>query len=44
MRVGENERLYINSKRLVIVPPELAHGKKGVQEIPPNATIEGTKL
>jgi FKBP-type peptidyl-prolyl cis-trans isomerase len=22
------------------VPPELAYGKKGVQEIPPNATIE----
>ncbi|CAN7117195.1 unnamed protein product [Brassica rapa subsp. narinosa] len=38
MRVGENERLYIiNSKvcfdiqRLVIVPPEVAYGKKGVQ-------------
>ena len=37
MRVGANERLYINSKvcfdiqRLVIVPPELAYGKKGVQ-------------
>jgi hypothetical protein len=28
----------------VIVPPELAYGKKGVQEIPPNATIEVTKL
>ncbi|KAG2318360.1 hypothetical protein Bca52824_011573 [Brassica carinata] len=26
--------------RLVIVPPELAYGKKGVQEIPPNATVE----
>ncbi|TMW90384.1 hypothetical protein EJD97_015784 [Solanum chilense] len=26
--------------RLLIVPPELAYGKKGVQEIPPNATIE----
>ncbi|CAN6809808.1 unnamed protein product [Brassica oleracea] len=39
MRVGANERLYINSKvcfdiqRLVIVPPELAYGKKGVQEM-----------
>ncbi|CAN7010268.1 unnamed protein product [Brassica rapa subsp. trilocularis] len=31
-------------RRLVIVPPELAYGKKGVQEIPPNATIEETKL
>nr|XP_025635026.1 peptidyl-prolyl cis-trans isomerase FKBP16-4, chloroplastic-like isoform X8 [Arachis hypogaea]XP_025663818.1 peptidyl-prolyl cis-trans isomerase FKBP16-4, chloroplastic-like isoform X8 [Arachis hypogaea] len=27
-------------QRLLIVPPELAYGKKGVQEIPPNATIE----
>ncbi|KAK4396436.1 Peptidyl-prolyl cis-trans isomerase FKBP16-4, chloroplastic [Sesamum angolense] len=26
--------------RLLIVPPELAYGNKGVQEIPPNATIE----
>ncbi|XP_052175795.1 peptidyl-prolyl cis-trans isomerase FKBP16-4, chloroplastic isoform X2 [Diospyros lotus] len=26
--------------RLLIVPPELAYGSKGVQEIPPNATIE----
>jgi len=25
---------------LIIVPPELAYGKKGVQEFPPNATIE----
>lgn len=30
-------------QRLVIVPPELAYGKKGVQEIPPNATIEVIK-
>ena len=29
-----------NFQRLIIVPPELAYGKKGVQEIPPNATIE----
>lgn len=29
-------------QRLLIVPPELAYGKKGVQEIPPNATIEVT--
>ncbi|XP_062007015.1 peptidyl-prolyl cis-trans isomerase FKBP16-4, chloroplastic-like [Rosa rugosa] len=28
-------------RRLLIVPPELAYGSKGVQEIPPNATIEG---
>ncbi|GJT77193.1 peptidyl-prolyl cis-trans isomerase FKBP16-4, chloroplastic [Tanacetum coccineum] len=26
--------------RVLIVPPELAYGSKGVQEIPPNATIE----
>lgn len=29
-------------QRLLIVPPELAYGSKGVQEIPPNATIEVT--
>ncbi|KAK9985694.1 hypothetical protein SO802_030645 [Lithocarpus litseifolius] len=28
------------SKRLLIFPPELAFGSKGVQKIPPNATIE----
>ncbi|KAL8457156.1 hypothetical protein ACS0TY_035123 [Phlomoides rotata] len=27
-------------QRLLIVPPELAYGSKGVHEIPPNATIE----
>ena len=27
-------------QRSVIVPPELAYGKQGLQEIPPNATIE----
>lgn len=30
-------------QRLLIVPPELAYGSKGVQEIPPNATIEVIK-
>ncbi|KAL0699292.1 hypothetical protein Bca4012_055414 [Brassica carinata] len=30
----------VGGQRLVIVPPELAYGKKGVQEIPPNATVE----
>lgn len=29
-------------QRLLIVPPELAYGSKGVQEIPPNAIIEVT--
>lgn len=32
--------LLVVSQRLLIVPPELAYGSKGVQEIPPNATIE----
>ena len=27
-------------QRSVILPPELAYGKQGLQEIPPNATIE----
>ncbi|KAK7826629.1 peptidyl-prolyl cis-trans isomerase fkbp16-4, partial [Quercus suber] len=26
-------------QRLLIVPTELAYGSKGVQEVPPNATI-----
>ncbi|KFK38390.1 hypothetical protein AALP_AA3G107200 [Arabis alpina] len=34
------EGMRVGGQRLVIVPPELAYGKKGVQEIPPNATIE----
>ena len=29
-------------QRLLIFPPELAYGSKGVQEIPPDATIEVT--
>ncbi|KAJ6831900.1 peptidyl-prolyl cis-trans isomerase FKBP16-4, chloroplastic-like isoform X1 [Iris pallida] len=32
--------MRVGSQRLLIVPPELAYGSKGVQEIPPNATIE----
>lgn len=32
--------MRVGGQRLLIVPPELAYGKKGVQEIPPNATIE----
>ncbi|XP_020885661.1 peptidyl-prolyl cis-trans isomerase FKBP16-4, chloroplastic isoform X1 [Arabidopsis lyrata subsp. lyrata] len=38
----ETERLHKpkGCQRLVIIPPELAYGKKGVQEIPLNATIE----
>ncbi|GAB4833520.1 hypothetical protein Ancab_031764 [Ancistrocladus abbreviatus] len=32
--------MRVGGQRLLIVPPELAYGKKGIQEIPPNATIE----
>lgn len=32
--------MRIGGQRVLIVPPELAYGSKGVQEIPPNATIE----
>ncbi|KAK6942706.1 FKBP-type peptidyl-prolyl cis-trans isomerase domain [Dillenia turbinata] len=47
--VGQSERGTVlkgldlgvqGMRRLLIVPPELAYGSKGVQEIPPNATIE----
>ena len=31
-------------QRLLIVPPELAYGKRGIQEIPPNATIQVSSL
>ncbi|PQQ09063.1 hypothetical protein Pyn_00063 [Prunus yedoensis var. nudiflora] len=32
--------MKVGGQRLLIVPPELAYGSKGIQEIPPNATIE----
>ncbi|KAL8138463.1 hypothetical protein V2J09_004464 [Rumex salicifolius] len=32
--------MRVGGQRLLVVPPELAYGSKGVQEIPPNATIE----
>ncbi|KAF9591182.1 hypothetical protein IFM89_002837 [Coptis chinensis] len=34
------EGMHVGEQRLLVVPPELAYGSKGVQEIPPNATIE----
>ncbi|KAH7854523.1 hypothetical protein Vadar_014797 [Vaccinium darrowii] len=34
------EGMRVGGQRLLIVPPQLAYGSKGVQEIPPNATIE----
>lgn len=34
------EGMKVGGQRVLIVPPELAYGSKGVQEIPPNATIE----
>ncbi|XP_017699049.2 peptidyl-prolyl cis-trans isomerase FKBP16-4, chloroplastic isoform X2 [Phoenix dactylifera] len=34
------EGMRVGGQRLLIVPPGLAYGSKGVQEIPPNATIE----
>ncbi|XP_057983826.1 peptidyl-prolyl cis-trans isomerase FKBP16-4, chloroplastic-like isoform X2 [Malania oleifera] len=32
--------MRVGGQRLLIVPPKLAYGSKGIQEIPPNATIE----
>ncbi|KAH7844736.1 hypothetical protein Vadar_031164 [Vaccinium darrowii] len=34
------EGMRVGGQRLLIVPPQLAYGSKGVEEIPPNATIE----
>ncbi|KAJ7542425.1 hypothetical protein O6H91_10G110700 [Diphasiastrum complanatum] len=32
--------MRVGGQRLLLVPPELAYGNKGIQEIPPNATLE----
>ncbi|GKE71333.1 peptidyl-prolyl cis-trans isomerase FKBP16-4, chloroplastic isoform X1, partial [Tanacetum coccineum] len=32
--------MRIGGHQVLIVPPEIVYGSKGVQEIPPNATIE----
>lgn len=34
------EGMRVGGERLLLVPPELAYGNKGVQEIPPGATLE----
>lgn len=31
--------MRVGGRRVLLVPPELAYGKRGVGEIPPNATI-----
>ena len=32
--------MRIGGQRKLIVPPELAYGKKGIGEVPPDATLE----
>ena len=32
--------MRMGGQRKLIVPPELAYGKKGIGEVPPNAVLE----
>lgn len=32
--------MRIGGQRKLIIPPELAYGKKGIREVPPDATLE----
>ncbi|GJV90850.1 60S ribosomal protein L5-like protein [Tanacetum coccineum] len=40
IRVDHYETILAVEKRVLIVPPELAYGSKGMQEIPPHSTIQ----
>jgi len=36
--------MRIGGQRKLIIPPELAYGKKGIREVPPDATLEVIQL
>ncbi|GJW18877.1 reverse transcriptase domain-containing protein [Tanacetum coccineum] len=44
IRVDHYETILAVEKRVLIVPPELAYGSKGMQEIPPHSTIQDEML